>query len=101
MAENLFDIRRKKLDALAERSVEPYALKFDDPIPIAEALAAFEENGEGTEARVAGRIMAIRGSGKTAFVDVHDRSGKLQAYFRKDELGQERFGTLKLFDTPL
>jgi lysyl-tRNA synthetase class 2 len=46
-----------------------------------------------------GRIMAKRGTGKTLFVPIQDEWGVVQAYFRKDELGDERFAQVqKLID---
>ncbi|PID81127.1 lysine--tRNA ligase, partial [bacterium DOLZORAL124_64_63] len=45
--------------------------------------------------RYAGRIMAKRGTGKTMFVPISDEWGTLQAYFRKDDLGEERFALIK------
>jgi len=35
--------------------------------------------------------MAKRGTGKTLFVDLHDRTGRIQLYVRKDDVGEERF----------
>ncbi len=48
--------------------------------------------------RVAGRIVAWRGHGKTAFAHLADDSGRIQLYFRRDQLGDERFAELELFD---
>lgn len=49
--------------------------------------------------RYPGRIMAKRGTGKTLFVPIQDEWGTIQAYFRKDELGEERFNLVqKLID---
>ncbi|PIE76026.1 lysine--tRNA ligase [bacterium DOLJORAL78_65_58] len=39
--------------------------------------------------------MAKRGTGKTMFVPISDEWGTLQAYFRKDDLGEERFALIK------
>ena len=59
-----------------------------------EALAAAE-----TKVRFPGRIMAKRGTGKTLFVPIQDEWGKIQAYFRKDDLGEDRFHQIrKLID---
>ena len=41
--------------------------------------------------RLAGRVMGKRGTGKTLFVDLQDRTGRLQVYVRKDELGPDLF----------
>ena len=58
------------------------------------------EDGEETESayRVAGRLSARRGHGGAAFIDVVDRSGRLQVHARKDVLGDESFETLTSLD---
>ncbi|MBU8869232.1 MAG: lysine--tRNA ligase [Gemmatimonadales bacterium] len=49
--------------------------------------------------RYPGRIMAKRGTGKTLFVPISDEWGTVQAYFRKDDLGEEPFRLIqKLVD---
>jgi len=66
--------------------------------PIADVKAPHEalEAGEETavRARIAGRIAARRGQGKAAFVDLVDRSGRMQLHARVDVLGQEAFDRL-------
>ena len=47
---------------------------------------------------VAGRIMALRLMGKAAFCHIQDRSGLLQLYVRKDDVGDESFDAFKSFD---
>ena len=42
--------------------------------------------------------MAIRGHGKTAFLDLLDKTGRIQLYVRKDALGEENYGIIKLMD---
>ena len=56
--------------------------------------------GEETEDahRVAGRIAARRGSGKAAFLDLVDRTGKIQLHARVDVLGEEPFARLSSLD---
>jgi lysyl-tRNA synthetase class 2 len=44
---------------------------------------------------VAGRIMAINRFGKTSFIRFNDRSGQLQAYLRKDRIGDEAYQLFK------
>ncbi|MBV8726881.1 MAG: lysine--tRNA ligase, partial [Candidatus Eremiobacteraeota bacterium] len=53
----------------------------------ARAAELREKWDEDARYRLAGRIMAKRGTGKTLFVDLHDRSGQIQLYVRKDEVG--------------
>ena len=54
----------------------------------------FEEK----EFSVAGRIMAMRLMGKAAFCQIQDRSGRLQIYVKRDEIGQEEFQEFKKLD---
>jgi lysyl-tRNA synthetase, class II len=58
------------------------------------------EAGEETESRyrVAGRIAARRGHGKAAFIDLVDRTGRLQLHARQDVLGDESFERLTSLD---
>jgi lysyl-tRNA synthetase class 2 len=70
--------------------------------PIAEVHAAHPdlEPGQETEAsyRVAGRLAARRGHGKAAFLDLRDRSGRIQLHARADVLGDESFERLTSLD---
>ncbi len=50
---------------------------------------------EGKKVSVAGRILALRRSGKLAFADLLDRKGKIQIYFDYSILGEEAFGNAK------
>ena len=50
---------------------------------------------EGKEVSIAGRVMAMRKSGKLLFADVQDHSGKIQIYFEYTKMGEERFGAAK------
>ena len=90
--------RRDKHDALIERGIAPYAYGFKRTHTAAAAIAALGDADEGESVRVAGRLVAWRGQGKTSFAHLADYSGRIQLYFRKDELGDELFETLKLFD---
>jgi len=99
--------RREKLEALRNRGVEPYAYVFERTHTAAAAGAAFEEDeaagtlgssGEGPAVRLPGRLLSWRGHGKSAFAHVEDGSGRIQLYFRKDALGEDRFGELDLLD---
>jgi len=65
-------------------------------------LDAYEhlESGEETDERhrVAGRVAARRGSGRAAFIDLVDRTGKIQLHARQDVLGEERYARLTSLD---
>ena len=92
--------RREKLDALVARGVEPFAYGFQRTHHAADAATLLPEGAhdEGETVRVAGRIVAWRAHGKTTFAHVADDSGRIQLYFKKDQLGDERYALLDLFD---
>jgi lysyl-tRNA synthetase, class II len=84
--------RRQKLDRLRKAGVEPFPWGFRDATPIADVLARYERLEPGDETddshRLAGRLSARRGHGKAAFLDLVDRSGRIQLHARKDVLGE-------------
>lgn len=94
--------RRAKLDAMIAAGVEPFAYSYDRTHGAAEAVDATPdvnvEGEHGPTVRVAGRLVAWRAHGKTAFAHLADATGRVQLYFRKDELGDAVFATLDLLD---
>jgi lysyl-tRNA synthetase class 2 len=93
--------RRDKLDALAAAGINPFAYSFDRSHKAAEALATMESvaaDAEGAKVSCAGRIIAWRAHGKTVFAHLADSSGKIQLYFRKDQLGDATFAALDNLD---
>jgi lysyl-tRNA synthetase class 2 len=91
--------RREKLDALVAAGVAPYAYSFDRTHEAAAAASALPVEAEtGDTVRVAGRLVAWRGHGKTAFAHLGDGSGRIQLYFRRDELGEATWSQLELYD---
>jgi len=95
---DVFAARRQKLAGLRAAGVEPFPHAFAEVEPVSAVRAAHERlaAGEETEVahRVAGRLAARRGQGKMAFLDLVDRSGRLQLQARVDELGQEGMDAL-------
>ena len=47
---------------------------------------------------VAGRMVAINRFGKTTFIRFRDRTGQLQAYIRKDQIGADSYDLFKQLD---
>ena len=101
------EARLAKLAALRERGVEPYAYAYDVTHHSADARAAFEdaeragtldENHLGPEVSVAGRVASLRPHGKTVFADLGDRDGRIQLYFRANDLDTSSFELLSLLD---
>jgi len=89
----LLAARRRKLESLRAAGIDPFPHEFDDVEPIAAVRAAHAGLSQGEETsvrhRVAGRLAARRGQGKMAFLDLVDRSGRIQIQARVDELGPE------------
>ena len=89
MVDRLTEARLQKLERLRKEGLEAYPTRTKRTHTTAAALAAFEELGE-LRACVAGRLRSIRGMGKTLFAHLEDGEGKLQLYFREDELGPDQ-----------
>jgi len=96
------DDRRAKLERLREQGIDPFPHEFDGVVPIERIHAEHDglEPGDETDAayRIAGRMTARRGHGGAAFIDVVDRSGKLQVQAKRDVLGGESFALLTSLD---
>ncbi len=90
---DVFATRRRKLERLRAEGVEPFPHEFAGVQSIVSVREAHESLATGEETavkhRVAGRLAARRGQGKMAFLDLLDRSGRIQLQARVDELGPE------------
>ncbi|HNS55141.1 MAG TPA: OB-fold nucleic acid binding domain-containing protein, partial [Syntrophales bacterium] len=97
-------VRREKIEALAASGLEAYPNDAKVTHLSAQIHEAFGQmDNEALERvterfAVAGRIMAIRSFGKGAFVALQDRKGRIQAFVRKDRVGDEVFGLFKTLD---
>jgi lysyl-tRNA synthetase, class II len=94
--------RRAKAARLREEGAEVAPYSFSGVEPIARVRASYEhlQTGEETDDahRVAGRIAARRGAGRAAFLDLFDRSGKIQLHARADVLDVDSFKQLLSLD---
>lgn len=94
----LLRIRREKLKELQEKNKDPFQLvKYDVTHHSREIHDRFDEM-EGQIVNVAGRMMSKRIMGKASFCDIQDRDGRIQAYVRKDGVGEEDYAEFKHFD---
>ncbi|MEO0094827.1 MAG: lysine--tRNA ligase [candidate division WOR-3 bacterium] len=90
--------RLKKLKRLRDLQVNPYPYGFDRTHTFAEIKANFEElSQKQTIVKTAGRVIAIRGHGKTIFSTLNDENDKIQIYLRQQDLG-ENFSLFENFD---
>jgi lysyl-tRNA synthetase class 2 len=105
MAEEESDLkalRRKKLQELRDRGLDPYQkYRFER----SHGTALLKKQFEGVAAErskeqvsIAGRLMGMRLHGKAGFADLQDRDGKAQLYFKLDDLGKDKFDLFKSLD---
>lgn len=96
--DELLAVRRRKLEALREAGIDPFPPSFPGVVPssrVHEENPGLEAGAETTNAyRVAGRLTQRRGQGKMAFLDLVDRSGRIQLQARIDVLGEEKMARL-------
>ena len=91
----LIALRRKKLDALRAKGIEPFGPGFEVSGSIAEVREQFKE---GETLRAAGRITAHRDMGKSHFLDLRDTTGRIQIYIHAKEVGPELVELFRLLD---
>lgn len=92
-------VRRDKMQQFIDAGMYPFGEKYEwdhHTQDVKQAAEVLEK--EETPVRVAGRLMALRRHGKTAFCVLRDISGEIQLYFRKDILGEASYDLFKLLD---
>ncbi len=92
-------VRLERLQALCERGINPYPNHVERSHTLAEVLEHFDEwLGEERSFCLVGRIRLLRDMGKVAFAHIEDGTGRLQVYFRMNDVGEEAYRTVKLLD---
>ena len=92
-------VRREKLERIREEGIDPFRMNWVQSHVSSQAVSLLQDEDEtGPEVSVAGRIVAFRLMGKASFLKILDRSGKIQSYVRKDELGEESYASFKKLD---
>ncbi|UCF69867.1 MAG: lysine--tRNA ligase [candidate division WOR-3 bacterium] len=90
--------RLKKLQKLKELGVNPYPYRFERSHNfqhIKEKFGTLSESAE--KVTTCGRLLTVRGHGKTLFATLSDERDRMQIYLRKDELGNQ-FDLFQYFD---
>ena len=99
---DLVATRRRKLEQLRAAGVDPFPHAYPGVEPIEDVKAPHADLEPGTDtdvrARIAGRISARREAGKMAFLDILDRSGRMQVWAKLDVLGEDAFRRLLTLD---
>ena len=95
-------IKKEKLDRIYEKGIDPYPSVFKVDSDSSKIKTKFKdlEKGEHTKEKfsIAGRIMQNRPMGKACFMNLLDKQGKIQLYFRQDDIGKEEYKKIKLLD---
>lgn len=95
MEENVNEqqIKLDHLEAWRKKGVDPYPSQVKRDFTVEQAR---DKDGQSVE--IVGRIISFRGHGKSTFADLADQSGKIQIYFKADNLGDD-YTSLDLLDT--
>jgi lysyl-tRNA synthetase class 2 len=97
---NLEKTRLEKLERLRSEGIEPYPNRAERSHTSQEALRAFEAaetagSQEPVSVTLAGRLRSMRTMGKITFAHIEDGDGRIQLFFRANDVGQEM---LELFN---
>lgn len=93
----MLQIRRDKLKQLKEEGRNPYLVEKFERTNFTKEIVENFENFEDKSVTIAGRVMARRGHGKVTFLDIQDSTGRIQAFLKIDNLGDE-YNDVKLLD---
>ncbi|TAH64128.1 MAG: lysine--tRNA ligase, partial [Anaerolineaceae bacterium] len=94
----LLKIKRAKLAELQDKGKDPFQImKYKVSHHSLDITGDFEEF-EGKTVSIAGRIMTKRVMGKASFCNVRDLKGDIQAYVRRDDVGEEPYADFKKYD---
>lgn len=94
----LMRVRREKLDSLQQNGKNPFDIvKFDQNSYSARIKSDYDKF-EGARVSIAGRMMSKRIMGKASFAGIRDCEGDIQAYIRRDEIGEEAYADFKTYD---
>ena len=95
---DVIKVRYEKLDALKKAGRDPFVITTSARDVLTEPIKNNFEEYENKDVCVAGRLLSKRGKGKVSFMDLWDRSGKIQIFAKFDDLGEEEYGFLKKCD---
>jgi lysyl-tRNA synthetase, class II len=101
--DNITQQKLEKLAALRESGIEPFPYGYHRTHTARQAVELLDKNRETlatqeVKVNVAGRIISKRGMGKSAFMDLWDGSGKIQLFFRINNLGEAKYSLVKDID---
>lgn len=100
---DLLELRRQKIAELRANDIDPYPNDFQVSHSVSDVREQVERvaaapDETGPQFSLAGRVMAINRFGKAAFIRFRDRTGILQAYVKKDGVGDAAYSVFKQMD---
>ena len=94
----LRQIRLDKLNELCAAGEDPFKITTADQSAHAQEIVDNFDAMEGKEVSICGRMMSRRDMGKANFIDIRDRSGRIQVYVRINDVGEDTFAKFKKWD---
>ena len=91
-------IRIDKLKALQDAGKDPFEITLATQTHHSDEIKAHFDELEEKDVTIAGRIMTWRDMGKANFIDIQDRNGRIQAYVRMNDVGEDVFKEFKTWD---
>lgn len=91
-------IRIDKLMAMQQAGKDPFEITLAEQTHHSDEIKANFDALEEKEVIIAGRIMTWRDMGKANFIDIQDRNGRIQAYVRMNDIGEDKFREFKTWD---
>ena len=97
-------VRREKMQELRDAGIDPFGHRFERDSMNQELHEKYgdmdkeELNDKDIIVTIAGRMVAKRGKGKVGFADLQDKTGRMQLYIRKDEVGEDMYHIFKRSD---
>ncbi len=94
----MMKIRRDKFSELKKQTKNPFEITSFKQTHHAQSIKDNFESFENKDVTIAGRIISWRNMGKASFMDVMDKSGKIQVYIKLDEVGADKYEEMSLWD---
>ena len=91
-------IRRAKLQELEAQGASPYLQTRFERSHLSQAIKDNIEQLNGQPVSIAGRMMTRRVMGKASFAHILDGEGRIQAYIKRDDIGQDAYQAFKNYD---
>ncbi len=91
----LLQIRRDKLTRLCDAGHDPFQVTACPRDHYAQEIRDHFEELENQDVCIAGRVISWRDMGKASFMDVHDKTGRMQVYMKIDQIGEDVYAEMK------